>query len=172
MRADSLILNDLPQYLIQEWYNLNIYNESDMQCCVYWWLRDYFDTVRSAKWIIRTQPTTPLDHGGTYKPDVSIFRNSVLYDAIELKCQLDGIYGTVFDKDIEKFRVLKTQYNLRHAYQLVLYDDERVLKLPSYSKEDWMKDYLTLVAANVRYHPSGRRRNNYQMARKKWEKFR
>jgi hypothetical protein len=171
MRVDSFILNDLPEFLIDQWYDLDIYNESDMQCCTYFWLRDYFDNDRSGKWIIRTQPTTPLDRG-TYKPDISIFKHSKMYDAIELKCQLDGIDDAVIDRDIEKFHMLKTQYNLRHAYQLVLYDDNDILELPSYWKEDWMKDYLTLVPANVRKHPSGRRRNKYESARKRWERFR
>jgi hypothetical protein len=60
MKADSWILNELPEYLIKDWYELYIYNESDMQASAYYWLRDYFDRERSAKWIVRTQPFIPL----------------------------------------------------------------------------------------------------------------
>ncbi len=34
MKADSWILNELPELLVTDWYNGLIYTESDMQACV------------------------------------------------------------------------------------------------------------------------------------------
>ena len=62
---------------------------------------------------------------------------------------------------------MKTRWNLRHAYQLVLYDDDDVLSI-TYDKEPWMKQYLTFVGANVRCHDSGRMCRDYIDSRDRW----
>ena len=72
---------------------------------------------------------------------------------------------------MEKLRRLKKKLKLRHAYQLILYDDDDLWGLP-YKKESWMKQYLTFVGANVRRHETGRIRRGYQEARKRWERWR
>jgi len=72
-------------------------------------------------------------------------------------------------QDIQKLKGLRDE--LRHAYVLVLYDDETMAKLGQ--KEEWMKNYLTFVGANVRRHrgPKNRRRSQHQAARRRWETY-
>ncbi|WXG43955.1 MAG: hypothetical protein WED04_07990 [Promethearchaeati archaeon SRVP18_Atabeyarchaeia-1] len=173
-KADSWILNDLPEKLVEDWYSNFVYSEFDMQAAAYYWLRKYFENERSERWFLRSQPLIELSHGPTkedtfVKPDITIYKGTQLVDAIELKCQLDGLQIPSINKDLEKLRTLKT--DLRHAYMFVLYDDElsgdfierRV------AREEWMKNYLTFVWANVRRHNNGRMRNNYSSQRKKWD---
>ncbi|MDO8140458.1 MAG: hypothetical protein Q6358_03080 [Candidatus Brocadiales bacterium] len=169
MRADSWILHHLPEQLVADWYNLLIFNEYDMQVATYW-LRREFEHTRSDTWTVRTQPTLEMSGGKTVKPDIVVFKNNVPYDVLELKCHLDGVRETLLDDDLDKLRRLKRRWNLRHAYQLVLYDDEDVWSL-TYDKEPWMRQYLTFVGANVRLHESGRLRRGYDNARGRWEQW-
>lgn len=104
------------------------------------------------------------------KPDIVIYRNTIPYDVIEIKCQLNGFKHADCERDLDKLKKLKDEYNMRHAYQLILYDDE-VVSIPSYEKESWMKTYLTFVGANVRLHENERQRRGYQEAKKRWQRF-
>lgn len=170
MRADSWILHDLPEHLFDDWYNLQIFTEYDLQVATYYWVRREFERTRSEQWLVRTQPTLDLANGKTVKPDVVIFKNTLPYDVFELKCHLGGIRESSLNADLEKFRRLKDRFNLRHAYQLVLYDHDDVWDL-AYEKESWMKQYLTFVGANVRRHAHGRMRRGYGDARSRWERW-
>jgi hypothetical protein len=110
-----------------------------------------------------------LAGGRSVKPDVVVFKNTLPYDVFELKCHLGGIRESPLDADLEKLHSLKDHLNLRHAYQLVLYDDD-VWDL-GYDKDLWMKQYLTFVGANVRRHVHGRVRRGYDDARRRWERW-
>ena len=114
-----------------------------------YWLRHEFERTRSEQWLVRTQPTLDLGAGKTVKPDVVVFKNTLPYDVFELKRHLEGIRESLLDADLEKLHRLKDCFNLRHAYQLVLYDGNDVWDL-AYDKERWMKQYLTFLGANVR----------------------
>ena len=105
MRGDSLVLHELPEQLVVDWYNLLIFTEYDMQVATYYWLRREFERVRSDRWTVRTQPTLDMGSGNTIKPDVVVFKNSVPYDVFELKCHLDGVRETLLDDDLEKLGV-------------------------------------------------------------------
>lgn len=170
MRADSWILNEIPEYLIMDWYNLKIYTEFDLQATAYFWIRKYFERERSLNWIVRLQPSLIL-RNKFVKPDIVIYKNTVPYDVMEIKCQLQGFNEVLCRKDLDKLRRLKIEYNMRHAYQIVLYDDNKNISLPSYMKEPWMKNYLTFVGANVHLHKDARKRRNYDQARRRWERF-
>lgn len=170
MRADPWILNDLPERLVDDWYDRYIFNEHDMQVATYYWLRRHFDRYRSEPWSVRAQPVLELRAGGCVKPDIVIYRNTLPYDIIELKCQLEGIRFELLNSDVEKLRALKAE-NIRHAYQLVLYDRDEVWDIPSATKKPWMQQYLTFVGANVRRHTTGRLRRGYEAGRKQWERW-
>lgn len=170
LRADSWILHELPEHLVVDWYNLQIFTEYDLQVATYYSLRREFERTRSEQWLVRTQPSLDLTGGKMVKPDVVIFKNTLPYDVFELKCHLDGARESSLDADLEKLRRLKDRFNLRHAYQLVLYDDDDILNLV-YQKEPWMKQYLTFVGANVRRHQNGRLRRGYDEARRRWERW-
>jgi len=156
--------------LVTDWYNLQIFTEYDLQVATYYWLRREFERTRSERWLVRTQPTMDLDGGKRVKPDVVVFKNVLPYDVFELKCHLAGIRESPLDADLAKLHRLKDCFNLRHAYQLVLYDDDDVWDL-AYNKEPWMKQYLTFVGANVRRHPHGRMRRGYEDALRKWQRW-
>ena len=170
MKADTWLLNGLPEQLVTDWYNLQIFNEYDMQVATYYWIRREFERTRSENWSVRTQPSLKMSGGRIVKPDIVIFKNSVAYDVLELKCHLDGVRETLLDEDLDKLKEMKTQWNLRHAYQLVLYDDDNVLRLV-HDKEPWMKQYLTFVGANVRRHDSKRMRHGYEESRARWARW-
>ena len=80
------------------------------------------------------------------------------------------VIDILLDEDLDKLKEMKTQWNLRHAYQLVLYDDDNVLRLV-HDKEPWMKQYLTFVGANVRRHDSKRMRHGYEESRARWARW-
>lgn len=170
MRADTWILHDLPEQLVADWYNLQIFTEYDMQVATYYWIRREFERTRSDSWTVRTQPSLGMPGDTIVKPDIVIFKNSVPYDVLELKCHLDGVRATSLDDDLDKLRRMKDHWNLRHVYQLVLYDDEDVLRI-TYDKEPWMKHYLTFVGANVRCLDSGRMRRGYGDSHEKWARW-
>ncbi len=172
MRADPFFLHDLPERLVQDWYELNIYTEFDVQVAAYYWIRRRFERDRAEQWIVRTQPTLRLKSGRPVKPDVVIFKNTIPYDAIEFKCQWDGFNEVGLMDDVEKLRTLKTEYNLRHAYQVVVYDDPDCYSLPSRQKEPWMKNYLSFAGANVRRNRNGNARQGYAEARSRWVRWR
>jgi hypothetical protein len=170
MRADSWILKDLPELIIRDWYDGHVYTESDMQASVYYWLRKHFEKERNAEWFIRTEPVlrTP---SGIRKPDIVVYRNSTPFDFIELKCQLDGFSSDALVADLDKLRDLKPVFNVRHAYQFVLYDEADSMKLRT--RQEWMRRYVTFVGANVRRRPgNARQRPGYHEARRHWEKWR
>ncbi|MGB3478667.1 MAG: hypothetical protein WBB67_05860 [bacterium] len=169
MRADSWILHELPELLVSDWYNYNIYSEFDLQVTAYFWLRKHFEKCSSIKWIVRAQPVIKLKTGNIVKPDIAIYRNTVLYDIIELKCQLGRLNFRAFAKDFKNLRKLKDEMELRHAYILVLYDYGRNLELPSSYKENWMKNYLTFIGANVRLDTNKRQRYGYSNFRRNWD---
>lgn len=156
--------------VVADWYNLKIFTEFNLQVAAYYWLRCEFERTRSEQWLVRTQPTLDMGAGKTVKPGVVIFKNTLPYDVFELKCYLDGIHELLFDADLEKLHRLKDRFNLRHAYQLVLYDDDDVWDL-AYGREPWMKQYLTFVGANVRRHANGRSSRGYNDARGRWERW-
>jgi len=170
LRADSWILHELPERLVADWYNLQIFTEYDLQVATYYWLRREFERTRSKQWLVRTQPILNLAGDKSVKPDVVVFKNTLPYDVFELKCHLGGIRESLLDTDLEKLHRLKDRFNLRHAYQLVLYDADDVWDL-AYDKEPWMKRYLTFVGANVRRHVHGRMRRGYHRARQRWERW-
>lgn len=170
MRGDTWIINVLPEILVEDWYNLYIYSEYDLQVATYHWLRREFDKNRSVKWIVRTQPIILLKKGSV-KPDIVIYKNTIPYDIFELKCQMNGFRESELQDDLDKFYRLKKEWNIRHAYQLVLYDDEVIIELPTYRKEDWMKNFLTFISVNIRRSSTGRRRNNYDEAIKRWQRY-
>ena len=169
MRADSWILHELPELLVSDWYNYNIYSEFDLQVAAYFWLRKHFEKYRSIKWIVRAQPVIKLTSGNIVKPDIAIFRNTILCDAIELKCQLDKFNFNAFTKDFGNLKKLKDEMELRHAYILVLYDHDQNLKLSSSYKERWMKNYPTFIGANVRLDVNNRQRYGYSNFRRNWD---
>ncbi len=167
MRADSWILSDLPEALIEDWYDLHIHTEFDMQVIAYHHLRVAF-TGGNDTWRWRAQPRAAAGTKHT-KPDLVLYKGTAPYDAIEMKCLLDGFNWQRLEADLEKLRLLRLE-GLRHAYLLVLYDDETTADLGA--KEDWMKNYLTFVGANVRRHAgSDRRRAQYEGARRRWETY-
>jgi hypothetical protein len=43
LRADSWILHELPERLVADWYNLQIFTEYDLQVATYYWLRHEFE---------------------------------------------------------------------------------------------------------------------------------
>ena len=167
MKADSWILHKLPDAILSDWYCLYIYTEHDLQVATYHWLRAHFDRERSDNWIVRSQPTLDAE-GGTMKPDLVIYRNTIPYDAIELKCLMDGFRKNRLDPDLDKLQRLKTEHNLRHAYMIVLYDDDDVY---SPTRQQWMKNYLTYIGMNVRRHENGRMRRGYKESRARWGRF-
>jgi hypothetical protein len=173
MRADPFIRNNLPDLLIEDWYNLSIYNEFDLQVAAYYWLRREFDRLRSQHWIIRAQPRLEVGNA-IMKPDIVIYKMSVPYDVIELKCQMVALRESPLRKDLDKLKALK-KLNVRHAYLLVLYDDDgwydKFTRREISRREDWMKNYLTPVFANVRCHAKGRKRRGYDEVRARWERF-
>jgi hypothetical protein len=171
VRGDSYSIGTLPERLVEDWYRLSIFTEYDMQVAVYYWLRREFERSRSSIWTVRTQPTLDIGGGRKVKPDVVLFRKSVPYDVFELKCHLNAVQPTLWDIDSEKLRELKDTWNIRHAYQLVLYDDVDNWSLPR-QKQPWMKQYFSFVGANVRLHSSGRLRRGYDEARRSWERRR
>lgn len=171
MRADSWVMDDLPELVVADWYNLFIFTECDLQVAAYYWLRRYFQRTRSEQWSVRTQPTLDVGSGKTSKPDVVVFKNALPYDVFELKCHLTGVRADRWEADLDKLRQLKEKWNIRHAYQLVLYDDDEVWGLPR-EKETWAKRYLTFVGANIRRHETGRMRRDYEQARRRWERWR
>jgi len=87
MRAGSWILNDLPELLVDDWYSMLIHTEFDMQMASYHYLRVAHGD--SDTWRFREQPHMTADCGNV-KPDIVIHEGTVAYDAIEMKCQLDG----------------------------------------------------------------------------------
>jgi hypothetical protein len=105
------------------------------------------------------------------KPDIVIYKNTIPYDVFELKCQMGGFQPRTLEQDLDKLKALKREWNIRHAYQLVLYDDDSTHSLPTYKKSDWMKNFLTFIPINIRRSASGRQRDGYFDARKRWERF-
>jgi hypothetical protein len=165
MRADSWILNSLPEALVDDWFDLHIHTEFDMQVMAYHHLRVAF-TDGNVRWRWRAQPRTLAGTKNT-KPDLVLYKGTVQYDAIEMKCLLDGFNWQRLETDLEKLRLWK-QAGLRHAYLLVLYDDETTADLGT--KDEWMKSYLTFIGANVRRYPgSDRKRSRYDATRRRWE---
>jgi hypothetical protein len=161
---------DLPELLVADWYNLFIFTEYDLQVATYYWLRRHFTRTRSEQWSVRTQPALAMGPGKSLKPDVVVFKNTLPYDVFELKCHLAGVRADRWDVDLEKLRQFKHKWNMRHAYQIILYDDNDVWCLPPH-REPWMKHYLTFVGANVRRHENGRMRRGYEEARRRWERW-
>ncbi len=169
MRGNSWIINELPELLVKDWYNLYIYSEYDMQVATYYWLRAYFDQERDKNWIIRTQPTLIVKK--EFRPDIALFRNTKIYDVMELKFQLNSFDESALLKDLDKFKRLRNAYYIRHAYQIVLYDDDKNIELPSYRKDPWMKKYVTFVGANVRRQRNRRMRSGYAGVRERWDRW-
>lgn len=171
MRADTWILHDLPERLVQDWEDGLIYTEADMQSAAHYWLRRHFEKWRSMSWSIRTEPPLPTPEG-IRKPDLVLYKNATPYDFFELKCQLLGGFNSLrLEPDLEKLRALKPVYNVRHAYQFVLYDDDDIWRFAQ--KEPWMKTYVTFVGANVRRHPdSGYKRSSYDVSKSRWDRWR
>ena len=93
MRADTWILNDLPEQLVADWYNLQVFNEYDMQVATYYWIRREFERTRSESWTVRTQPSLEMPGGTTVKPDIVIFKNSCPTTCLSLNATL-----TAFEK--------------------------------------------------------------------------
>lgn len=166
-RADPDILDLLRKELVKDWYELRLFSEYDLQCATYFWLRKHFDSERNDSWTLRTQPTLE-SKASFWKPDIVIYRNDVPYDAIELKFQMDGFTEAPIARDFEKFRKLKREWGLRHAYMFVLYDDADTFSL---TKDEWMKNYLTLVGVNVRLLDDGTPRRDYKRVRQQWERY-
>jgi hypothetical protein len=169
MKANSWILHELPELLVSDWYNYNIYSEFDLQVAAYFWLRKHFEKYRSIKWIVRAQPVIKLPSGNIIKPDIAIFRNTILNDAIELKCQLNNLNLNILDKDFVNLKKLKDEMQLRHAYILLLYDHNQNLGLSSRYKENWMMNYLTFIGANIRLEVNNRQRYGYSNFRRNWD---
>ncbi|MGA2325560.1 MAG: hypothetical protein ABSH05_04670 [Bryobacteraceae bacterium] len=162
---------DLPELLVRDWYSLFIFTEYDLQVATYYWFRQHFERTRSERWSVRTQPRLVVGPGKTFKPDVVVFKDTLPYDVLELKCHITDVRADRWGADLEKLRQLKDKWNVRHAYQLILYDDDDVWDLPA-QKEPWMKHYVTFVGANVRRHETGRMRRGYEHARRRWERWR
>jgi hypothetical protein len=170
MKADSWILRDLPKLLVDDWYKLLISTEFDVQVAAYHHLRKAYDRDRHLQWRIRAQPLLKV-RGGEVKPDIVIYKGTILYDVIEIKCLLDGFSWTRIEQDLKKFRTLQTSEGLRHAYMLVVYDDDVVAGLQGRDKDPWMKNFLTFVGANVRRSATGRLRAHYASTRRRWTKY-
>ncbi|MBI3550950.1 MAG: hypothetical protein HY077_00405 [Elusimicrobia bacterium] len=171
MKADGWIVDLLKREVVNDWFDLRIYSEFDLQVCAYFWLRKYFDGERSTKWIVRAQPLVRNARGQIFKPDIAIFRNSILYDIIELKMFPGDLQHLPVLKDYKKLQHLKRELNLRHAYEVVCYDSDEKYHLPSRVKAPWMKNFLTPIFINFRRNENGRLRRDYAATRRRWEKF-
>jgi hypothetical protein len=111
MRADSTIMNWLPDNLVKDWYEFRIFSEYDLQVCAYHWLRQYFDKFRAVKWVVRTQPALVIN-GVLSRPDIVIYRGGVPYDVMELKFQMSGFSEVPIVRDYQKLLALKEDWNV------------------------------------------------------------
>jgi hypothetical protein len=137
VRADSWSIHDLPEKLVNDWYDLFIFTEYDLQVATYYWLRREFDRSRSSFWSVRTRLALEVRDGRKVKSDVVLFKNSVPYDIFELKSHLDTIRHAQWEADLDKLHELKDTWNIRHAYRLILYDNDVNWNL-SAGTEPWM----------------------------------
>lgn len=166
MKADTFVLNDLPEILVKDWYNCYLYSEFDMQVICYYWLRHrYCGTARER--IVRTQPVLKYDDGVSVKPDIVIFQKRIPLYAIELKCFFGEINFSKVRKDQEKLENLN-KFGIKHAYQIVIYDSDSNFSIESRDKADWMKNYYSFIGVNLRRHPTGRLRANYEKTKRLW----
>jgi hypothetical protein len=49
VKADPWILNDLPEFLVDDWYDLQLYSEFDAQVATYYHLRRHFQKERARR---------------------------------------------------------------------------------------------------------------------------
>ena len=169
MKADSLIINKLPEFLVQDWTKLYMYSEFDMQVICYHWLRKHYQWRIGREWIVRTQPVLALGDSVKVKPDIVIYHGAKPIYAFELKCYFSQPNMIAIEKDQDKLRRLKV-HGIRHAYQLVVYIDDGLLTLPSHRKDEWMKNYFSFIGINLKRHSIGRLRANFTRNYKLWKK--
>jgi hypothetical protein len=149
---------------------MRINTEFDVQVAAYHHIRKEFEKNSGDIWIIRSQPVMQCGKSKV-KPDIVFFKGTVPYDVIEIKCFFDRFDRTKLSDDLDKLRRLKDECNIRHAYMLFLYDEEKNITLKPHQKEEWMKSYLSYAPGNLRKKLSGRARAGYSSAKKRWEQY-
>jgi hypothetical protein len=145
----KLVDDGLHRYIVQETQNHQIFNEADLQACIYNYLKRIIQSDDCwPDWSIRCTPTL-----GSKIPDILVCYERKPIVVMEIKCALDPQTANLpyqkLTDDYEKLRHYFDQNsNLLRGYLVVVFDTNRDRKYSA--KPDAINDEIREIFVNVK----------------------
>ena len=159
---DDLLLNDL--------WNHDIFNESDLHSAAYFYIRTYFEKSERSNIYVRCEPQL-----AGMKPDIVIYDRAKPIYGVEFKffTKPDFINEKTVFKDLDKLAEIVSRFDsMKWGFFYLVHDGEEscTLSNPSLRRRGYEK--ISFSTVNLRrQEENGRRRNNYDEWRAEFDKL-
>jgi len=167
-RLDQIVKKELKEDIIADIKNYLIFNESDLQSCVYHHMRNHLHRLNRPEWCVFNKPY--LKRRAIF-PDIVLFQDIYPRIAIELKWWNGNWNEITAMKDRDKLKLIRLKYPtvtkgfFCYVYDMPVESHEREF----YSGQDWEKRYYFDVPINIRKHM---RKDIYREWKKEWQRYR
>ena len=162
---------ELDDRLLDDLWNLYIFNESDLHSAAYYYIRTYFSKRGSGNIFVRCEPQMRGK-----KPDIVVYDHSRPVYVLELKMftEPEAINETKIEADLAKLDgFIRSIDSLKWGFFTVVYDSDDDFNVSDSRLRRSGLNNISVVGINLRRREStGRRRVGYDDWRKEFDRLR
>jgi hypothetical protein len=178
-KFNGFVKNELDNYLFNDIWHYNIFNERDLHAAAYHYIRTYFEkktSVSSEDVFVRCEPVLE----DMSRPDMVIYKKYDPIYLIELKMSpnddnmdIDSSNDKKVISDLDKMRRIMNRYpTIKWSFMIVVYDSDEMYDLNDGKLKRQGYNNTSIIKINLRRQEDNeRKRSKYDEWRKQFDKF-
>jgi len=163
--------NELDDFLFNDIWNLDVFNESDLHSAAYYYIRTYFQRRGSEGMFVRCEPRLR-----SFKPDIVVYNNYKPAYIIELKMftNPEMVDESKIEGDLDKLNSLMHDVEtIKWGFLIVSYDHDEDFGISDARLRRRGLEKISVSSINLRRtEDTGRRRVGYDDWRASFDRLR